>query len=180
MIAAGWIRQGLQFLFGVVVGAVITTLVQEQFDRERERRQAAQDLVAVFNGDHIAAHRDRLSRFALEEGTIEVMHAGHTAAAYVAAMGERMSGRPDLLVSILALADFYRSVDFCVRSGTCDAGRAEVAFEIHAQDYYGLAYPFLRRADCRLNYPDIEGIVARVAGLPDPGLDRCDLLGAAG
>ena len=111
---------------------------------------------------------------------MEILGAGQTSAAHAAAMNERMEDRPEIPVSVFALAGFHRTVETCQRAGPCDAEQAREAFAPNAREFYHLVFPALRRADCERCPDDGEGIVARLAGRPDPGLDRCERLKAAG
>lgn len=161
MSAGSVLERSAGYLLSGLVGIVITMLVQEWFEGQREKRATLQAYVAVFHGGHLGGHKDRLLSFVLEPDTRARLGATQGEQEYAAALIGLLDDRREVAVSLIAVTEFFRAAARCGEEHRCDEQRTLEAFGLYANDFYPIFFPYLRRMDCAMGTGDAEDSVLK-------------------
>lgn len=164
----------IKVVTGGFLGTILTTYLAAFWDDRREQREALQNLVLVWHGGYIGAHRDAVTDWLLSPDGAELR--GLSEPEYNRAIVEAFESNRSPNTAILAIAGFFRTVDICIRDERCDKDRTHAAFNANAWEYYNLFGPLLRHLDCELGYTGTEdpvlSVMRRTEKLPS-SVDRC-------
>ena len=157
---------------GGLIGSLLTLSIVEHWEQQREQREALQSLVLVWHSGHIGRHRDQIAEWLLGSEGRELRSL--PADEYKTGLQLSVQENPRILVSVLAIAGFFRSIDICIRDDRCDSGRTLAALGPPAREFHDVFGSLLRHLDCEAGYSGTEDPLLRVArrdALPAP--DRC-------
>lgn len=141
-----------------ILGAFLTGIIMEYIERRQQQREAVHSLLDVWYSSHIGGHRDAISRwFTTPEGAalLEV-----PPSQYGAALQEAAGDDTTLRLSVLEIADVFRTLDMCTESGRCSKKETTAAFGPTGQGFHRLVGPLLRYYDCELGTKSEEPVVA--------------------
>lgn len=160
----------------LLIGGIFGGLVEELLDYRRELRENTQNFVATFNDVYFGAHRDNLHRLYVSSDMIEFTSGAYTRQEYAEWLRSKIVSDGTLSASVFAIAEFYRTLNFCSDEGRCRKHSIEQEFRPYAIVYYNTFYPVLRYADCDLRFPSMEAAVSRIAGFTEAPERRCNVI----
>lgn len=144
-----------------LLAAIVAAGLQYFSEQRRERRQNTQDFVILFHGDVYSVHRDNILKFTLRPEVLKTIVDRNTMPEpeYVKTLLDEIGKQGDLIVSFVAMIDFFRDVKLCVETGLCDGPIAKAALRSYATDLYEGYYPLILDFVCNFNMRDAEDAV---------------------
>lgn len=163
----------LMLIASAVLGGLIGGLAEEFLDHRRELRENTQSFAIAFNDTYFGTHRDKLQGFYFSRDVQALVDGSLTRSEYSREINILVSGNPDILTSVLAIGEFYRTINVCAQERRCGRESVRDAFQGYAIVFYRVFYPVLRRADCDIGLPNLEQNAALLAGLLNPPDEVC-------
>jgi hypothetical protein len=163
----------LQLLAAAILGAFLSWIAQAKLARDVEMRQNTYQIAIVFEQEYYGGHRNKLTAFSFKPEILALVRTEKPEKDFYEVMLKAVEHEIDVKVSILAIADFYRTLNRCVEAERCKISDIQQFFSAYAKEFYDLFFPVLRDAHCRFGFPEAEANVARVAKITISKAAQC-------
>ncbi len=123
-------------------------------ESRREKRSNSQNYILAFYGSGYMAHRDTLLDFAYDPAIGPDIATPRSKAEYAGWLMPEMDSRPEIRVSVSALAEFMGAARRCVEDNSCESGSLNAALGPYSVSFYDLFAPILVEMRCNATGPD--------------------------